>query len=559
MAAMSTDQWRQDGPLSVWEALSFGMIVLVALGWGLFWSAILSNALTAAVTAIFCTGVSLTFVLTVLEYVSANQRSLISLVVSQLFVFLATLIASIVIFTRIIRWKRLQLEFRSPVVINLADSTSSRRAQLQIQSPVATMLTTRPAVGIHEGLAIDHPLRRSWIVEARHLAWQTMKEGGKTWGLLPTIALVLAALIFLTIGYRPISEWLLMMSIGIALVAGASVFGLENRARTQRFLTHHGARTGLVWLVKLAVWGMGLAAVWGTLAVMAFTTVRWDRWGVGPIDYWLSAILVIPLFFGVAQLCGMAIRRGITAVVIALVIGLALTIPLTAMQLAQMMPLQGLLVIPAGLLAVSWAWSGDWLLDRPAPGRWLRLGLLLTGMFTLAVTWYAGYRAWSIRDVGPIAPPAVWLEATANTLPADQNAAELYHEAQRQLVGPLDSPELLGRNQQVLDLLRRAASQPNCWFMQREKPTLRDQPNLPPVAIFARLMSLDSSNRQNHGDLAGAWDDITVLFRMARHVGDGAGLISAFANVVLVERTALGHAWSGQSAVGKLPNAFRRR
>jgi hypothetical protein len=91
-------------------------------------------------------------------------------------------------------------------------------------------------------------------------------------------------------------------------------------------------------------------------------------------------------------------------------------------------------------------------------------------------------------------------------------------------------------------LLRRAASRPNCRFMQREKPTLLDQPDLPPVAVFARLMSLDSYDRQNHGDLAGAWDDIMVLFRMARHVGDGAGLISAFANVVLVERTALSNA-----------------
>ena len=42
--------------------------------------------------------------------------------------FLTTLIASVVIFARIIRWKRVQLEFRSPLVINLADSTNPRRA-----------------------------------------------------------------------------------------------------------------------------------------------------------------------------------------------------------------------------------------------------------------------------------------------------------------------------------------------------------------------------------------------------------------------------------------------
>ena len=57
MAAMSTDHWKPRDPLDVGGAI-FGMFVLVALGWGLFWSAILSNALTAAVIAICCTAVS---------------------------------------------------------------------------------------------------------------------------------------------------------------------------------------------------------------------------------------------------------------------------------------------------------------------------------------------------------------------------------------------------------------------------------------------------------------------------------------------------------------------
>ena len=279
-----------------------------------------------------------------------------------------------------------------------------------------------------------------------------MKEGWKTWFLLAAIGLVPTVLIFLSWGYNPNLEWLLLIGIGVSLVAGASVFGLENRARTQRFLTHHGARPGLVWLVKLAVWGVGLGSMlWGLLAIMA--RLPWTTQSgasVVSIENWLSGILMIPLYFGVALLCGMAIRRGITAVVIALVIGLALTIPLVSLLAAEMLPVQGLLVIPAGLLAVSWAWSGDWLLDRPAPGRWVRLGLLLTGMFTLIVSWYAGYRAWSIRDVGPIAPPAAWIEAAATPLPADQNAAELYREAGRRLVGPFeDSPEFLDRNREI--------------------------------------------------------------------------------------------------------------
>ena len=219
-----------------------------------------------------------------------------------------------------------------------------------------------------------------------------------------------------------------------------------------------------------------------------------------------------------------------------------------------MLPLQGLLVIPAGLVAVSWAWSGDWLLDRPAPGRWVRLGLLLTGMSTLIVSWYAGYRAWSIRDVGPIAPPASWIEAAATPLPAGQNAADLYREAGRRLVGPFaDSPEFLDRNRELLDLLRRAAALPDCRFLKPDKLTVLDQPDLPPVSQLGDLLTLDATERQNHGDLAGAWDDIMVLFRMAHHVGAGSGFVRAFPDVLSLERNALGHALEWAIARGQTP------
>ena len=96
-------------------------------------------------------------------------------------------------------------------------------------------------------------------------------------------------------------------------------------------------------------------------------------------------------------------------------------------------------------------------------------------MCSILVSWYAGYRAWSIRDVGPIAPPAAWIEAASVPLPADQNAAELYREAGRRLVGPFkDSPEFLDRNRGILDLLRRATARPHCRFLPLEKLTVLD-------------------------------------------------------------------------------------
>jgi hypothetical protein len=553
MAAVSTEEWNPQGPLSIAAALCFGVMVLMALGWGLFWSAILSNALTAAVVAICCTGVSLFDLLSGVDSIFFNPVGVRIFAFWHLLLFLVTLIASVVIFARSMRWKRLQVEFQSPVVVNLADSTSSRRRQIQIQSPVATVLLPRPAAGLREALAMDQPPGRSWMTEARALAWQTMREGRWTWYLLAVIGLVLPGLMFLNLkpAVATLPEWDLLISVGVALVAGASVFGLENRTRTQRFLTHHGAQPGLVWMMKLAVWGVGLAVIWGPLILMAKLTITMGNVGPAGRQQWYVMVLMVPLFFGVAQLCGMAIRRGITAMVIALVIALIMLIPLGALMTADMLPMQGLLVIPVGLLVVSWAWSGDWLLDRPAPGRWVRLGLLLTGMFALVVSWYAGYRAWSIRDVGAIAPPAAWAEAASSPLPADQNAANLYREAGRRLVGPFkDSPEFLNRNRELLDLLRRAAARPHCRFLQPEKLTVLDLPDLPPVSQLANLLALDASERQNHGDLTGAWDDIVAMFRMAHQVGDGAGLII---DTIWVERIALGQALEWAVAHGQTP------
>ncbi|MFI5457427.1 MAG: hypothetical protein ACHRXM_18440 [Isosphaerales bacterium] len=546
MAAMSTDRWMPQGVLAFWVALGFGMIVLVALGWGLFWSAILSNALTAAVTAICCTVLSLSFLVRLVEMDGGRGLP----IVAQLFVILATVIASDVIFTRAMRWRQVQFEFRSPVVVTRAESASARRVQLQIQSPVATVVSRRAAAGTPESLVTDQSPRRSWVVEARALAWQTMKEGGRTWCLLAAIGLGLPMLIFLRFGYLDFAL-IVILSIGVALVAGASVFGLENRMRTHRFLTHHGARPGLIWLVKLAVWSLGLAVIWGPLALMTKNSM--EKTIVRGIENWLLSVLIIPLFFGVAQLCGMALRRGITAVVIALVIGLALVIPLGALVVAHMLPVQGLLVIPIGLLAVSWAWSGDWLLDRPAPGRWLCLGLLLTGTFALLLGWYAGFRAWSLPDVGPITAPQAWTDAAARPLPAEQNAADLYRQAEGRLVGPdTDSPEFLNRNREALDLVRRAAARPDCRFRQPDTLTLVDPTGLPPIERLALLVTLDLQDRQKRGDLAGAWDDIVVLFRMARHFGEGAGLYPAF-SVVSVQRDALGLAMEWAVARGQTP------
>src|SRR5262249_4516071 len=127
--------------------------------------------------------------------------------------------------------------------------------------------------------------------------------------------------------------------------------------------------------------------------------------------------LCLPLAFAVGQLSGMMIPRGITAGVIALVLTIGLGSAQVGMVRTLMMPTWGLAAMPVALLAVSWAWSGDWLLERPAPGRYARLGLLLPAVVGTLLGGYAGVRAWGVSDAGPIAEPSVW--ASTAGLPAD--------------------------------------------------------------------------------------------------------------------------------------------
>ena len=142
------------------------------------------------------------------------------------------------------------------------------------------------------------------------------------------------------------------------------------------------------------------------------------------IEDWLAGRCSPLLFFAVAQLGGMVIRRGITAVVVALVLGLALAATPVRAGGRPDAAAAGLFVLPAVLLAVTWAWSGDWLLDRPAPGRWLRLGLLITSS-SIASGLVHGLSCMEHPRRRPDPPPAAWIEAAATRCPLMQNAAEL--------------------------------------------------------------------------------------------------------------------------------------
>lgn len=546
------------------DVASLAVTVLEAMGWGLFWSAVLSSALSAAVVAIFCAGISWVLVLahvdTAVAQLTDTQRQF---AVWRFGIALCAVAASYIFFSRSGLPRRFRISLRSPIVVAWTGFQRPPAVRLKLDSPCTIGLpqTAQSDVSRAEtvdtlALGMSRPTRPFWLLEARALAWQTEREGWKTWLLLMVIGLLGSIPVLVDAGSLD-ATFMIFADIGIALAAGVSVCGLENQAGTQRLLNHHAARPGLVWLVKLAVWCLGLAVIWGPqviwVAAMLPRLVPPQREAI------LSVFLVAPIGFAVAQLCGMAIRRGITALIAATVLTAALAIPLLTGVFTLMVPAWGLLVFPVAFLFVSWAWSRDWLQSRPAPGRWLRLGLLFVGAMSILSVGYAGYRVLSVPNVSLVAPPESWIRAASAMPPAERNAADLYREAGRLLNSQYAShpAEYLKQNSEPLALIRRAAVRPKCQFevLGRITPTNAFDSTL--MGRLAELVMLNTGECQKNGNLGGAWDDILLLFQMARHCGEGAEM-SRSLTAWGIEREALGLAMVWAIAPEQTPERLHR-
>ena len=181
------------------------------------------------------------------------------------------LVASNLLFTRTSRRRRLPFQFQSPIVMTSADPMRHRR--IQLQSPVATAIVTetslQTAVGAGASLGI-RPVATALLADrSQCLGLGDSVPGCDNLGPARGDRVGSPLPFYLSTGYLDPS-FMMLIDIAIALVAGINVFGMENRGRTQRFLTHHGARPGLVWLVKLMVWCLGLFLIWGPQAVVMY-------------------------------------------------------------------------------------------------------------------------------------------------------------------------------------------------------------------------------------------------------------------------------------------------
>ena len=259
----------------------------------------------------------------------------------------------------------------------------------------------------------------------------------------------------------------------------------------------------------------------------------------------------------------MIFPRSITAGVVSILLCFLLVLPLGSLYGLRLLPGWFFLVYAFAILTVSFAWSSDWMFDRPGAWRWVRLVFWLTGMFGALLSGYAAHRVVSVPTLDPAREAQLFQPNSVSKVLIVDNAADLYREAANsisEMPGSIsERPKVfassidarrapktkeavvwLGENAKALELLRKAAKMPACQFTDLHQATVftsrgEQLPALHPLGI---LLAHSVRQRQAQGDLDGAWSDLEVMFRIARQWSGNVTVWEAF-HGHFIERQAL--------------------
>lgn len=511
--------------------------LLAALAWSLFWSALRENVLSVAVLAILSVA-SVELSWSALDGIAPADLILVPTASTLRLVFAGVaLAASWAILTRAPR--------------------PGRAAGAPRTVPIAA-----PAIRVG---------RRPWAPAFLALSWQAAREArsaGPTLAAAGAFAFVMLGFLLFTSTSRAAGDafaWFLLIGGGVGLAAGVNVFGIANRHRDYRFLTHHGVGPGLAWLARVLVWAVPVAAFAWLLGLPA------QPWGVArsgrpiPNPGWL----VVAGGFAVGQLCGLTIRRPITAGTVGVLAMILLMPPLVALQVLRIVPGEGLALVPLALLLIGLAWSGDWMAERPGAGPWLRLAGLVGVAGALLFGGFVAYRARSLPDIGnPFertgTPPAVaadegaaagYRRAAAACIPLPPSAGSVvdFTPVERVIADGWDPDARLvvdywRSNAGAIDLARRAAGRHGPGVSRPATLTGPLDPVLDAMRRLVPLLALDARERQSRGDLAGGWEDLRAIGRMANHAAEGGGIIQRLVSRGLgARRFQLGTSWAADA------------
>lgn len=538
LAAANTDAWGSNEAAEHNARLlgmMLGVVAVGALAWGLFWSAIARTALSAAVLAVL----SAVLVDLVLLTIVLGSRS--TDINWPLLAGLRLLVALAMTLYSLRRFSRLDRGFRNP-----------EERRFRLRSPIERLpLAGEPA----RVEAVGPPGRWSALGAVRSLGWQRIREGFAAWLGLALIGLGIPFVLAIGWGaFEP--SFVSILNLIVALTVGIGTFHAESRDRTNRFLAHHGVRPSTAWAVKVAVGAAAVALIWVLLPIPLSISWRLRPEGNEALQsQFVFLIGALPLGFAVGTLCGMAVRRGVTAAMVAVLVTLLIGTGEAALVTGRMMPIWGLLLPPIAALLVSWAWSGDWLLDRPAPGRWVRLGCWTASAALVLFGLYVSYRVYSIPATPPIEPPTSWRVAAIPPDPS-RDASTLYREAIARVEEGTER-SATAMVDEALALARRAATLPEYRAERTVRPTNLMESKDSPLRNLTYPLRNDLATRVKRGDLAGGWDDILTLFRIARHDA-ASGAVGEADLALLIECDTLVVAFDWAAESGQTPELLRK-
>lgn len=501
-------------------AINFGVLLVEAIAWSFFWSALMSQTLAAAALAVATVGLILAVAT---GRLGLYLNDLSGTAGWRLSLALGALAASWVVMTRRPR------PGRPPRVKRSTPLKEVRPVGIEAETKAIPAAKARPA-----------PRMAQAPSALRALVWETWREARKIWGIIAGVSLLLpVVLLLIPDGRFNLIAVSIFGGVLASLIAGVCVFALEDRARTYRFYLQLGVRPARVWVVKEAIWIGLMLPVW--VPLLAISQIREPGFGQPPPVSGLA--LCFATAFAAGQLCEMVLRRAITAALVGGLLMIALLLPQALMVASQLVPAWWLGFTPLILLLVSWAWSGDWLDDRPGLGRWARLALHLAVPYGLLAAAYIDYRARSVPD---IAPPFSQADLKLAPIPEGANAADTYtlaiarrwnsgrigpqmeeesHEIQRVISEGWDPNAKLvvawwRQNQRAIELTRHASEMEQAEFAALDHLSIGSSfyTTYFELKYLADALALDARERQFRGDLAGAWEDIRAIIRMAGHM-----------------------------------------